>query len=178
MRVPKLSLSFSESHSFLEECIRQFLAFGCKKVGVVVNAEGASRIKEKKGIFPPQMIIILNPYPEKGRFFSIKTGIAGLQHEGPLFIHNVDNPFIKQETLETLAGAYPENHVVCPEYLGKGGHPVLISEKISRDLLNEKKLNLKLKDFLQNYAPLKVEVNHPEVVVNINTPEEYRRWFS
>ncbi len=178
MGAPKLSLPFSDGQSFIGQCVCRFLAFGCQKAGVVVNEEGAAFIRNNKENFPPQMIPILNPHPEKGRLHSIKTGIAALQHDGPLFIHNVDNPFVHPATLKALSSAFTGNHCVCPQYQDRGGHPVLIPEKVSRELLREENPDMSLKEFLQAQKVLLVEVDQPEVLININTPEEYRRWFS
>ncbi|MCD4695433.1 MAG: hypothetical protein K8S16_04250, partial [Bacteroidales bacterium] len=93
------------------------------------------------------------------------------------FIHNVDNPFVNHCVLQLLFDQLGKGDFAVPVYKGKGGHPVLLSEKIITAIIAEKEHDLNLRDFLKDYSRQEVEVDDETVLVNINTMEEYGNYF-
>ncbi len=89
----------------------------------------------------------------------------------------MDNPFINHYVLQLLFDQLGKGDFAVPVYKGKGGHPVLLSEKVITDIIAEKKHDLNFRDFLKDYSKQKVEVDDETVLVNINTVEEYRNYF-
>ena len=59
-----------------------------------------------------------------------------------------------------------------PVYLSKGGHPVLISSEIIR-YIKETEDIANLRNLLNRFERREVKVDRTDVLVNINTPEDY-----
>ena len=93
-----------------------------------------------------------------------------------VFIHNVDNPFVCQETLELLYENFYNCDYCVPTFENKGGHPIIISNKIIQktfDLPGDKNLN----EFLRQFIRKNVPVQDNKISLNINTKEDYEKYF-
>ena len=178
MGVPKLGLKYSEKTTFLENILEKYLLYGCNEIVVVVNQQSEKYIKKNKVVFPENVKIVINKNLELDRFYSVKIGLQSLEKKQATFIVNVDNPFVDREIIYALLNEISNADFVYPSYLGKGGHPVLLSQKIVNDIVNENKNHFNFKDYLQKYSKKIVEVNNEMVLVNINTLEEYNRYFT
>lgn len=175
MGQPKLSLSFGQDRSFLDCCIGAFIDFGCAEVVVVTNKTGIKWIHGRT--WPDTMHPVLNPFPRKGRFVSLQLGLKALGKNQPVFLHNVDNPFVTVEILEKLAFYAGHADYIRPGYAGKHGHPVLISAKIASDIITTKHAGENVREYLAQYTQMLIPVNDPNVLVNINTPDEYKKFI-
>ncbi|MBC8321647.1 MAG: NTP transferase domain-containing protein [Bacteroidetes bacterium] len=176
MKRPKFLLSTTDGNSFIEKIIHQYADFGCSNIIVMLNSEGIALIKKHTQNLPIQTQIVLNPYPDLGRFFSIKTGLKFV-HNYYTFIHNVDNPFANKKVLEQLYSAKTEAKVIKPVYNNNGGHPVLISPTVCDYILNEKKHDVNFKEILNRFSTKKVEVKDETILLNINTYDEYLEFY-
>lgn len=174
---PKLSLDFDNKISFIEHIAWEYEEFGCKEIVVVVNDIGKRCIEEKQLRFPNNTKILINEHPEWHRFHSLKLGAKALKNNYPVFIHNVDNPFVNDDVLGQILNCSDKSDYISPEYEGKGGHPFLISNNIIKDLKLINQDQMHLKEFLNQYSRLRIPVSDEKVLVNINTLEEYRRYF-
>ncbi|HAN18248.1 MAG: hypothetical protein A2X13_07310 [Bacteroidetes bacterium GWC2_33_15] len=94
-----------------------------------------------------------------------------------LYIHNVDNSFVNHDLLYKLLENSLESDLIVPEYKGRGGHPILISEKIINGIRDEKNNQLHFKEYLCNYKMKKINVNDDKILVNINNLDEYNILF-
>lgn len=177
MGVPKFSLKFNESTTFLENTINEYSAFGCDEIVVVLNREGAFHLERLNLRITPNTKIVINEHPEWERFYSLKIGAKGLKIPTNTYVSNIDNPFVNQDVLNSLASAGKGFNYVNPTYNGKGGHPFLISEKVIADLTVIEEDQIHLKEFLGRYSKRGVEVNDKRILLNINTEEEYNRFF-
>ena len=173
MKSPKFALQFNKSQSFLEKIVQIYTEFGCEEIIVVLNQEGISLL-DHLHLKLKNVKIVLNDHPEWERFYSIKLGIQGLSKQHPVFIHNVDNPFVTAAILESLISKDVTTNYVVPTYNGKGGHPVLISNKVCQKLILTEKNDLILSDFLKQYDKKRVAVEDQNILVNINTMEAYQ----
>lgn len=178
MGVPKFSLRFNETSTFLENIINEYSKFGCNEIVVVLNPDSASYIKQLDLNLPSNSKIVINAHPEWERFYSLKLGAKALDFPANAFVSNIDNPFVSQDVLNCLASKGEGFNYVNPTYNGKGGHPFLISEKVIVDLINEKQDQIHLKEFLSRYSRKSVEVSDDTILVNINTEEEFKRLFN
>lgn len=178
MGVPKFSLRFNETSIFLENIIDEYSKFGCNEIVVVLNPGGASYLKQLELKLPSNTKIVINEQPEWERFYSLKLGAMGLIIPTNSFVSNIDNPFVNQDVLNRLASKGEGFNYVNPTYNGKGGHPFLISEKVITDLVSEEKDQFHLKEFLIGYTRKSVEVSDEKILVNINTEEEFKRFFN
>jgi len=177
MGVPKFSLRFTATSTFLENIINQYTAFGCEEIIVVLNPDGAAFFKQLKLAVSSKVKVVINQHPEWERFYSLKLAAKGLTNSTPSFVSNIDNPFINPNVLEMLAQSDSKADYINPTFNGRGGHPFLISEKIIVDLISEPKDEIHLKEFLGRYSKYSVVVDDDKVLANVNTNEEYIRLF-
>ncbi len=178
MGVPKWSLKYDENFNFAEKIAHEFNVAGANDIALVVNAQSYEEIEKSELKFPNNLKLIKNENPEFGRFYSLKKGVEICDSDEHVCFTNIDNPFINLKILDVILGGKADYDLICPSYQEKGGHPLLISEKVIRDIVNESTINLTLRDFLKKYDKQKIEVEDSKVLININTPEEYAHYFS
>ena len=174
MGMPKFALQFTANKTFLDEIIEQYSIFGCKKIVVIVNKEGLIFLQKQSKKYAGNIAFIENTHLDWERFYSIKLGIQNVENNFPVFIHNVDNPFIDQKVLEKLYSHSSEDYIV-PVFNGKGGHPILLSQNIAEEILKEKKNDLIFSGFLKKFEKTRIDVEDKNILVNINTREEYEK---
>lgn len=177
MGQPKLSLPHSSGQSFVERCVELFLDFGCSRLALVVNGKGMQYLHELSAPWPPRVLPLLNDAPEKGRFLSLQIGLRALCPGAYVFLHNVDNPFVSEGILGDLASRAGTADYIRPLCRGRHGHPVLISPRVASDILRESREVVNVRDYLQRYTQAFVESADEGVLVNINSPEDYKRYF-
>jgi len=173
MGVPKFALKFNNQTTFLEEIIDKYNSFGCNKIVVVVNSEGVSVLDENKIKLSDKIKIVINEHLEWERFYSIKLGLKKSNSYHPVFIHNVDNPFVNPNILSSLFDEITVTNFVVPEFKNKGGHPILVSEKIIKNIISEEKNDLNFRDFLKRFEKKNIEVDDERILVNVNSEKEY-----
>jgi molybdenum cofactor cytidylyltransferase len=178
MGKPKHALKLSNGSTFLESLVRQYLDFGCDKIVVVLNPVGLQSGEDSVFLKHRGVSFVENPMPEQGRFLSIKLGLKILGYDLPVFMQNVDNPFAAKRVLEKLKKHISDFDFVKPVYEGKGGHPVLLGPKTISASLKQPSTDLNFKNFLESFIGTKVEVDDENILININTPEDYERFFS
>jgi len=174
---PKLSLKYDENNTFVEYIVDEYKQFGCKEIILVVNEIGNKYLIDHHISFSKNLIIVINKYPDWHRFYSLKIGVRNLSENRPTFVHNVDNPFVNHQVLNQLSENINEADYLNPEYSQKGGHPFLISEKVVKEITQIKEDQKHLKEFLNQYKRLRIGVDDEKVLTNINTLEEYRKYF-
>lgn len=173
---PKLLLKFDTETTFLDKIVSEYTAFGCRNIVVVVNTESLELLQNSRFFHKNVAKFVVNPNPESGRFSSIRIGMSALTELNATFIQNVDNPFVNLGIIHLLADNLKEYAGICPAFRGKGGHPLLLSEKLVV-LLKSENYHVDFKQFLIGFEIQKMEVNDPGVLANINTREDYERWF-
>ncbi len=176
--LPKLSLRYDENKIFIEQIVNEYESFGCKEIIIVVNETGNNFLTENKIQFSDNIKVAINKHPEWHRFYSLKTGAKSMSEVSPVFVHNVDNPFVNPTVLNKLLENIDQADYISPEFNGKGGHPILLSEKIIKDLISTEEDQIHFKEFLNQYPKKKVQIDDEKVLVNINTLEEYKRYFN
>ena len=173
MGSPKLGLQFDKKETFLEAIIRQYRSYSCKEILVVINEDGAALIRSKSIDISSDVVLVTNTHLEWERFYSVKLGMQHLKCTYPVFIHNVDNPFANKEILSSLHNNISKVDYVVPVFQGRGGHPILVSEKIILAIKDEPKNDLILSDFLTLFDKKMLEVDDQQILVNINSKETY-----
>jgi len=176
MGQPKFKLLMPDGVSFLDHIVRQYLDVGCEQIILVVNAEDSRFLTNGTGSKLDYRIVI-NEHPEKGRVFSLQKGINTTEGKGFFFIQNIDNPFASPNLLNLLYENRQKADLIKPVYNGKGGHPVLISEKIARELLQLDDRTISLRDFLAPYPTFRLETDDENILVNINTREDLEKLY-
>lgn len=176
IKQPKFLLKMHNGISFLESIAQQYAESGCENIVVILNNESVELIKPKQLNLPSQTQIIINNYPEHGRFHSLKLGLAEIK-TGTTFIHNVDNPISDRTYLELIYVNNAKADVIKPVNNGKGGHPILISHKVVRCILDKKTYDIDFREFLNRFSTYEVEVDDKAILLNINTEDDYRNFI-
>lgn len=170
-------LSYDKDLTFLEYLLKTYIAFGVKNPVVVTSEIVLLQIRKERRPAYEKCQFVLNSSPEKGRYYSLKLGLQHCQTPKPVFIQNVDNPFIDKKLLEDMVRALVDDHYVVPCYHKKNGHPILLSSLLAGILLNEFPEDSVLSDVLRLFSRRSLEVNDPNILLNINTPEEYQNFI-
>jgi molybdenum cofactor cytidylyltransferase len=122
---------------------------------------------------------VYNPNYLAGKTTSIKSGVAALQGERPhtLLLLNVDQPR-SAETIGLLLEAHRSESALLtiPDFRGKGGHPIIIDASLLEEVLAIEEDTQGMKAVMQRHAgqTRRVAVDRPEVLWDLNTPEQYR----
>ena len=131
---------------------------------------------------PADLILAVNPRPERGQFSSIQTGLAQLAENGAqpvgALICLVDQPHLSARTyleMRSLAEEHPERAIV-PTYGGRGGHPVYLPSRLFPVTLQAPE-NTTLRDILRrpDARTLRAELPDPGILEDIDTPEDLAR---
>jgi molybdenum cofactor cytidylyltransferase len=127
--------------------------------------------------------MVVNRQPERGQFSSLQVGLQEVLNHGrdAAVIALVDRPPAQPGTLSSLLAAFREAYegdqwAVVPEYGGRHGHPILIGREMMEAFLRAPATSTarEVEHALEAHI-LYVPVDDPNVVANINTPEDYER---
>jgi len=170
----KLNLPFGPNYSFLSNILAGFHAFGCSPVVVVVNPLSETQARLIAADASGATVVVVNDAPEKGRFRSLQLGLKETVSHHRVFIHNVDNPFVDVQLMQQMLQAAPEGDFVVPVFGAKGGHPVLLNPVVAQQIILCEEPSTALNSFLKAYRKVTVPATDSRVLLNINTPDEYR----
>ncbi|HBF89032.1 MAG TPA: hypothetical protein DDX39_10360 [Bacteroidales bacterium] len=173
MGLQKALLKYSEKLTFLEKIIETYSTFGATIILVTNHIVIDELEKNNIKLDNNNTIIVVNTDINQGRMLSIKLGVSKIMKSGICFIQNIDNPFVSTKTLRQLMNNSRKSHYVSPTFKGKGGHPILISNKIIEDLKEFDNLHITLKEFLSSYEKEQIEINDEKILLNINTIDDY-----
>jgi molybdenum cofactor cytidylyltransferase len=121
---------------------------------------------------------VVNQNYSQGKTTSIKAGVHSLKPHrfSNLLLLNVDQP----RSTETLRYLLDKHHagnlaITLPSYQGSGGHPIIIDSKLHDELcmIDEETLGLKALVRRHKNDVQRVEMNTPEVLLDLNTPQQY-----
>lgn len=166
-------LTFGQTTA-LERLIQTYQRHGIEHIYVVTGYRQEDIIETLKNY---QVHIVYNEEYAKGMFSSIQKGIRAIDESVEAFyMQPVDIPLIKTRTLECLHEAYKHEGkgVLYPTFLGRKGHPPLISMKYKEQILSsdgEGGLKKVLEAF--NLDALHVSVTDKSVLMDMDTLEDY-----
>lgn len=132
-----------------------------------------------KSILIKQNNYAINPNPENGSFSTLQAVLRSIPkiEIQQLIIMYIDHAIPNISTIEKLIGS---NHcdVIKPLYKKKSGHPIVISQKLGKQLINKtnssqlnneiKKLNLKQINW--------IDVNDKNILENFNTQDKWENF--
>ncbi|NCD11885.1 MAG: HD domain-containing protein [Epsilonproteobacteria bacterium] len=122
--------------SALERLIQTYQAHGIEHIYVVIGYQKEVIIEALKDF---NVHIVYNEAYDTGMFSSIQKGLQAMHERVEAFyMHPVDIPLVKVETLERLYEAYKceGKGVIYPTFLGRKGHPPLIATKYKAQILS------------------------------------------
>jgi len=149
------------------------------KVDRVVVVLGADHQKVKKALGDRPVEFCHNKDHEKGMFSSVICGLRALPEDaGTALIYLGDQPGIPPAVTNAVIDAYNNElfGIVIPVYKDRRGHPLLVDLKYRREIENldlEQGLRALRHHFPQDV--LEVEVDEPGILVDIDTPEDYKK---
>lgn len=133
----------------------------------------------------PDALLLRNPHPDRGMFSSIQTGVQALSDDiDAFFVHPVDIPLVRPETLLHLVARFVKHRDRCrdetlllsfiPVHKGRRGHPPLLSRSFVRVIREAAGAN-GLAAVLRRHAIEEVPCEDPGVLIDMNTPETYQK---
>lgn len=123
---------------------------------------------------------IRNPEADKGMAYSIRYGVGAAPRAAAYLFVLADMPFICKDTIYRLVIAHLEQpgKIIVPAFYGKRGNPVLFPKQYRSELLSlEGDTGAKVLLERHSQAVSTVSVLDPGILVDIDTPEQYR-WLS
>lgn len=174
----KALLSFSKGKDFVCQLLNSYLSLSNINVFIVVNRKNESSIRQACNEFKESIEFVINPTPEKGRLSSILQGIHKVKEGRGAFIQNIDNPFVSSNLLNTMLKNYKPDSFLVPQFEKKNGHPLLLGSALVQEMKTQAKSITDLKSFLNTQVKRSLIVREETILANINSPEEYKKWFS
>ena len=157
--------------------VEQLMSAGLDSVIVVLGHESERVAAALDGY--PRVMIRVNPAYQQGKSTSIRVGVESVP-EGTeaILLIAVDQPR-RAETLRTLISGHFSEHrpVTVPVFQGRRGHPLIVSSSLLPELLCLSEETRGLRQIVSSHHSEIAEVpcEDPEVILNLNTPEEYRQ---
>lgn len=164
--------------SIIRVVVRKFLSCECfDEVVVVVGYEYGRIIEALRDL---DVKFVYNPNFTGGMSTSIVAGARRvIRHSSLVAIHPADVPFVKTTTISLLvsvASAYTSGAgaIVIPRYGPKGGHPLVISGELVKELLNLSEEGLGLKGLISRKRDrvIYVDTDDPGAVLDVDRPED------
>ncbi len=164
--------------SLLKHQVASLRAGGVDRVVVVLGHRSDELQAELAGI--EGVAWQLNPDYLQGKTTSIKAGLSTLGSEqlDALLILNVDQPRNADVIRSLLKEHLSQGSLITiPAHNGKGGHPIILSLSLLDELREIDEETYGIKAVVQRHldATRRVEMEAPEVLWDLNTPEEYQR---
>jgi len=125
----------------------------------------------------------LNPDYLQGKTTSIKVGLnaLGTDQLQALLLLNVDQPRSAGVVRFLLEDYLSQGSLITiPTHNGKGGHPIILSPTLLDELRGIDEETFGIKAVVQRHLEdtRRVEMDSPEVLWDLNTPEEYQKVVS
>ncbi|MGA9378184.1 MAG: nucleotidyltransferase family protein [Phormidium sp.] len=172
----KTSLPWYNNQKLLQYQVTEFLKSDFIPI-VVLSPQNA----DSQPTFPPETKTIINLDPSRGKTSSILTGLTLIPQDfTSLAISAVDQPR-PREIYQKLYNFHLLNKalITAPTYENRIGHPLLFSPEILPHLNSISEATQGLRQIVKqfNSSIQKLEFNHPIVLADLNTDEDYHTWF-
>ena len=160
--------------TILKRAISLFQDFGLEDVIVVVGHRANELISQVEECGARA---ITNEQFERGMFSSVQAGVNALRPESEaFFVLPADIPLVRTQTIRDLLGAYRggSSRVIFPAFLGKRGHPPLISASYRNEILSYSGGD-GLRGFFRKHDrdSEQVEVADEMILFDLDTPADY-----
>ena len=158
----------------IEQIVETFLHAGVHDIQVVLGYKAQDVIAVLNN---PAVSWSVNDNYQSEMFSSVKVGAAGLKHDSEaFFVLPVDIPLVRPQTLKLLMASSGKGipQIIYPTFLGKRGHPPLISCQYTEELICWSG-DGGLKAFLEqhDHRSLDVPVFDQGILMDMDTPEQY-----
>ncbi len=163
----KMTLPFA-GRTIIENSVYQALEV-CSRVILVAGY----RCRELRKLFAAdkRIDLVINSDYKRGMFSSVKLGTGAVSSEW-FFLGLGDMPLVKADIYRLLL-KFKGTDAVIPRYMGKKGHPLLLSPRVKEAILNYEKVNT-LRDVLADFPNLLIPVAAENILIDIDNPEDYK----
>lgn len=170
---PKALCTLSDGRTFVGAIAGTALAAGCGELLVVLGPPHADAIRPA---LPTGARVVFNPAPERGMLSSVQAGISALPPgTRAALIWPVDIPLVSPETVRAVLDADP-GRLVIPTYGGRGGHPIRIpADRFAGLHALDPSRGLRGLIEADPGAVVRLAVDDPSVLVDVDTPEDLGR---
>lgn len=177
MGQPKMLLPWGNG-TVLSHVLSVFTNSGLEEILVVTG--GAKEAVERSIAGLGVRVVYNGDFASGEMLSSIQCGIRALtrQTQGAL-IGLGDQPQVREGSVRMVCEAFKEtkSNIVVPSYRMRRGHPWLVARPLWEELLSMESPQSP-RDFLNAHQGgiQYVNVDDPNVLADLDTPEEYRRW--
>lgn len=177
MGQPKMLLPWGNG-TVLSHVLSVFTNSGLEEILVVTG--GAKEAVERSIAGLGVRVVYNRDFASGEMLSSIQCGIRALtrQTQGAL-IGLGDQPQVREGSVRMVCEAFKEtkSNIVVPSYRMRRGHPWLVARPLWEELLSMESPQSP-RDFLNAHQGgiHYVNVDDPNVLADLDTPEEYRKW--
>jgi len=177
---PKALLEL-DGNTLLERTITQLSRLPINRIACVINQTVQDKIRDiTSSVAPelPDLLTVVNKYPEKGPLHSIRIGLNALYDEASnVLILPVDFPFIKPATIRLLLDESTPGKILIPVFNDKRGHPPVFGSELIPQFW-EAPLEKGARWIYQKFpGTIKhIETDDDGILQNVNTPEDWQKW--
>ncbi|MFW9904509.1 MAG: NTP transferase domain-containing protein [Candidatus Thorarchaeota archaeon] len=149
----KLLFEIKENVTIIELLLSSILASKVDRILVILGheAEAMNKIVQRGN---DRIQTVINPqYKQGGMSSSIRWGMEKALDSQAVLITPADIPFIPCVVIDLLIDYYLSNSplLIIPTYQGKKGHPILISSKLFKFVLNVSEEKRGLKEIIEMF---------------------------
>ena len=172
---PKPLLPWGDT-TLVEFQVREMLGAGLERVVVVL---GDAWQEVRPHLTAPAVEVVINEAYQEGKAGSLRVAAASLLDEDEaVAILSVDQPR-PRDILARLLAAHEASAdlITTPTHGGRRGHPTLLAGALIPELRNVRDETLGLRGLIEQHqgSVLEVPFQTPIVLLDLNTPDEYRR---
>jgi molybdenum cofactor cytidylyltransferase len=149
---------------------------------MVVLGHNAAEMRQR--ISDLQVDLVINPDYKQGQLSSLAAAIRSIEAGNDaervdgILVHLVDHPYINADLVNLMIERFYETKklIVVPRYQDRRGHPVIFSKALFGELLAAP-LDRGAKAVVHAHRDdtLEIDTNYEGAIIDIDTPEEYRR---
>lgn len=164
-----------DNKTIIRKIVEESIKSKADKVVVVTGFEAEKIASEIKDL---PVIMVHNENYKEGMSSSVKVGVKKARELGAtaFMILPADNFLITSKTINKVIDKYLETKgpIVVPKFKGKRGHPILFDNKLYDDIMLISEETQGLKYVVRKYYNkiVDVEVESPEIYIDIDTPED------
>ena len=181
MGCPKQLLPFG-STSLLGRVVENLMASSVQEVVLVLGHEAQAVLRVlgfDLSSLPKRLKVVLNTDYREGFSSSLRCGLSSLDVQArAVLIALGDQPLIGPSLVDSLIAVFEEGFrgIVVPIYHARRGHPTILDLKY-RPEMERIEGDRGCREILAAYPEdlLEVEVDAPQVIWDVDTPDEYRR---
>jgi molybdenum cofactor cytidylyltransferase len=178
MGSPKALLKIGEK-TFVQHIVDILSRHNIARIHVVLGAQ-AEEIKPTLSGMP--VTVVTNAQWQNGQLSSLIKGLEKIkeQETDGLLVWPVDHPLVPGVVIDELIKVFENNpgRIVIPKFERRRGHPVIFPKTLFNDLRSAPTDEGARAVIHRNEELVyEIETNEKEVLVNIDTPEDYHRYI-